>query len=233
MDLSNENFLGDWSILWSKYKHFSLLSLYGLCQIWFVYCEKTLRPKYFMYSIIDSHIPFIKEFIVPYLFWFAYMAIGFLYLGLVSKKDYYRLCWFIFGGMCVCYTLYMIFPNAQNLRPTITENDIFSRTIQHIYSTDTNTNVAPSIHVLNSIAVHIALINCEKFRQKKKIWRLASFICMLLISLSTVFIKQHSIKDGMWSMALALVLYGVIYHAPRILAGTIFVTDPKQAQLNR
>lgn len=182
-----------------------------------------------MYSPIDDYIPFVKYFVVPYLFWFVYMGIGFLYLGLVSKKDYYRLCWFIFGGMCICYTLYMIFPNAQNLRPVIVENDIFSRMIKHIYSTDTNTNVAPSIHVLNSIAVHVALVNCEEFKKESKNWRVLSFITAVLICLSTVFIKQHSIKDGMWAALLATVLYIAIYKAPTFLEKRdVFATDAKK-----
>ncbi|HZJ57485.1 MAG TPA: phosphatase PAP2 family protein [Clostridia bacterium] len=216
------------SRLWHRYWHFSLLSLYGVCQIWFYYLERVIRPEYFMRSVIDNYIPFVRVFVLPYLFWFAYMAIGFLYLGFVSKKDYFRLCWFIFGGMCICYVLYMMFPNAQNLRPDITTNDVFSRMIRHIYETDTNTNVAPSIHVLNSIGVHVALINCEEFKEQSKVWRLLSFISAVLISLSTVFIKQHSIKDVMWAMLLAMVLYLAIYAIPRYLAeGDIFATDTK------
>lgn len=203
---------------WPKYKHFSLLSLYGLCQVWFMYCEKNISPRYFMYSIIDSYIPFVKIFVIPYLFWFAYMALGFIYLGIASKKDYYRLCVFMFGGMCICYTIYMLFPTAQNLRPIIVEEDIFSRMVRHIYATDTNTNVAPSIHVFNSIAVHVALVNCPEFNKKKKFWKHASFITMILICLSTVFIKQHSIKDGIWAAALAFVFYIIIYQFPKWLS---------------
>lgn len=206
--------------LWNKYWHFSLLSLYGICQIWFNYLEKTIRPEYFMHSPIDDYIPFVKYFILPYLFWFAYMAMGFLYLGMVSKKDYFRLCWFIFGGMCICYVLYMMFPSAQNLRPVIVENDIFSRMIKNIYNSDTNTNVAPSIHVLNSIAVHVALINCEEFKRESKVWHWLSFISAVLISLSTVFIKQHSIEDGMWSILLSIVLYLAIYTVPKYIASS-------------
>ncbi|MGI5850527.1 MAG: phosphatase PAP2 family protein [Clostridiales bacterium] len=212
--------------IWNKYWHFSLLSLYGICQIWFYYLERVIRPKYFMYSVIDSHIPFISIFVLPYLFWFAYMAIGFIYLGLVSRKDFFRLCWFIFGGMCICYVLYMLFPNAQNLRPDITSNDIFTRMVKHIYETDTNTNVAPSIHVLNSIGVHIALVNCEEFKKQSRIWHWLSLISAVLICLSTVFIKQHSIKDGMWAMLLVMVLYLAIYTVPRYFAEeNIFATD--------
>jgi hypothetical protein len=171
-----------------KYRHFSLVSLYGIAQVFFQYCERTVQPKYYMYSSLDNYIPFVKYFVIPYLFWFIYMGIGFVYLGLVSKKDYFRLCIYMFGGMYLCYILYLIFPNGQRLRPAITENDIFSRMIKHIYATDTPTNVAPSIHVYNSIAVHVALINCPRLR-KKTLVKLASLMCMLLIIASTVLIK--------------------------------------------
>jgi len=195
-----------------KYKHFLLLSFYGILQFWYFYCEKVVtRPKYVMFSRIDSYIPFVKEFVIPYLLWFVYMAVALVYLGLVSKEDYYRLCAFMFGGMSVCYTIYLIFPNGQYLRPEIVGKDIFSRMIQHIYATDTPTNVAPSIHVFNSIAVHIALSKCKAVQKTQWIKPL-SFILMLLISASTVFIKQHSIEDVLWAIVLAALFYVVIYH---------------------
>lgn len=215
-------------LLW-KYKHLSLVSLYGFAQIWFQYCERTVRPKYYMYSPLDDCIPFVKYFVVPYLFWFIYMALGFLYLAVVSKKDFYRLCIYIFGGMYLCYGLYLLFPNGQNLRPVITDNDVFSRIIKHIYATDTPTNVAPSIHVFNSIAVHTALVNCPRFREKRG-WRLASFISMVTIIASTVFIKQHSIKDVMWGILLAMAFYIAIYHMPKWLSAKGVVSiDIKEA----
>jgi len=201
----------DFKELIYKYKHFSLVSLYGFAQIFFQYCERTVQPKYIMYSPLDNYIPFVKYFVVPYLFWFIYMGIGFLYLGLVSKKDYYRLCIYMFGGMYLCYILYLMFPNGQQLRPVITENDIFSRMIKHIYATDTPTNVAPSIHVYNSIAVHVALIKSSRFK-KNRLAKLASLICMLLICASTVLIKQHSIKDVLWAIVLAVVFYPIAYY---------------------
>jgi len=201
---------------WKQYKHFLLLSLYGLLYIWFYYLEKTVVPEYYMFSPIDLKIPFIKEFVIPYLFWYVYMAFGFIYLGIVSKKDYYRLFLFMFFGMAICYATYGIFPNGQSLRPVITDTDIFSRVMKNIYATDTPTNVAPSIHVLNSIAIHVGLVGYEPF---KKNWmlRITSFILMVTISASTVFVKQHSILDGIWAVALCLVLYVAIYLVPDII----------------
>ncbi|ABW19506.1 hypothetical protein Clos_1968 [Alkaliphilus oremlandii OhILAs] len=199
--------------LWNDYKHFALLSLYGVLYLWFYYLERTVVPEYDMFSPLDHKIPFIKEFVIPYLFWYIYMAFGFVYLGIVSKKDYYRLFLFMFIGMSVCYAVYGIFPNGQSLRPVITGDDIFSRTMKYIYATDTPTNVAPSIHVLNSIAIHIGLMGYEPFKKNRGL-KLVSLIIMVTISASTVLVKQHSILDGIWAIALSIVLYVGIYVVP-------------------
>ena len=198
------------------YKHFFFLLLYALLYMWFFYLEKTIVPKHYMFSPFDLKIPFVKEFVVPYLLWYIYMASGFIYLGIVSKKDYYRMFWFIFIGVFVCYSVYAIFPNGQNLRPTITGNDVFSRIIRGIYAIDTPTNVAPSMHVLNSIAIHIGLTGYEPFKKRPGL-RLTSFILMVTISASTVFIKQHSVLDGLWAIALSIALYIIIYLVPGLI----------------
>ncbi len=202
--------------IWEQYRHFLLLILFRILYIWFIYCEKTVVPKYIMFSPIDLKIPFVKEFVVPYLFWYIYMAFGFIYLGFVSKKDYYRLFLFIFIGMVICYTVYTVLPNGQNLRPVITADDIFSKAIKNIYEKDTPTNVAPSIHVLNSIAIHIALIRYEPFKENR-ILRFTSLGIMLFICASTVLIKQHSVLDVIWAIVLSGVLYFSIYLLPQLV----------------
>jgi membrane-associated phospholipid phosphatase len=200
-----------------KYKHFLVLLLFIPLQGLFFYCEKVVIPKYIMHSRIDDYIPFVKEFIIPYYLWYVYMIAAFVYLGFASKKDFYRLFAFIFGGMTISCIIYLLFPNGQDLRPRITEMDAFSTMIRNIYSVDTPTNVAPSMHVLNSIAVHIALIKCPKLSGKLFI-SIPSFIAMVTISASTVFVKQHSILDVIWGAVLSMALFLVIYELPRLIA---------------
>ncbi|HAZ38158.1 MAG TPA: phosphatase [Clostridiaceae bacterium] len=196
-------------------KHFLWLLLFIPLMQWFCYCEKTVVPKYIMHSRLDDKIPFIKEFVIFYFVWYFYIAYGLIYTGIKSKKDYYKYIIFLFGSMALCYTLYLIFPNGQDLRPKIVGNDIFSRLIAFIYSVDTPTNVAPSLHVLNSIAVDSALRNCEDFR-KKKYGTKISFTLVILISLSTLFIKQHSIIDVLLGALLGVIFYIPLYALPNI-----------------
>lgn len=201
-----------------RYKHFLWLLLFIPNQLFFVTLEKKIKPVYYMFSEIDNYIPFVKEFVIPYLFWYVYFIGAFIYFGFVSKKDFIRLFIFIFGGMTVSCIVYLLLPNGQNLRPVIAEtSDPFLRVIRNIYSVDTPTNVAPSMHVLNSLAVHGAVVNHEPFR-KKYLVRISSFICMAGICASTVLIKQHSILDVVWAILLSTLLYIGIYTIPGIIS---------------
>ncbi|MBB6215906.1 membrane-associated phospholipid phosphatase [Anaerosolibacter carboniphilus] len=193
------------------YRHFFILTYYGFIWFLYYYTERTIKPEYYIHSKIDLYIPFVKYMIIPYIFWYVYIFGTLLYLGLKSKDDFLKLTIFLFTGMTLCFIFYMIFPNGQNLRPIIIENDIFSKLIRYIYAVDTPTNSSPSIHVLNAIAIHIALIRCKRLEENKMI-RVSSFIVMALIIGSTVMIKQHSVLDVVYGIALSILLYSVIYN---------------------
>lgn len=203
---------------YDKYKHFLYLVIVFLFLIlWFAHLKETIIPRHIMYSRLDSMIPFIKEFVIAYYFWFAYMAIAFIYLGLASKSDFYRLELFLVLGMSVSFLVFIIYPNAQFPRPAVPGSDIFSSLVNFIYTHDGTNNVFPSIHVCNSIGVHLALVNCEKLKDKIMIKAL-SFTAALSICASTVFIKQHSIIDVAGGTVLALMIYLFIYQLPKLFA---------------
>lgn len=199
-----------------KYKHFLLLLIMLPLQAWFVYCERTVKPLHFMYSPFDKYIPFVKEFVVPYLLWYVYLFGSVIYFGFKSKKDYYKLVSMLASGMAIACTIYMLFPNAQKLRPVITQTDIFSLMIKHIYAFDTPTDVAPSLHVYNSVVVHLSIVFSQRFRNNRRV-KWLSFISALTICASTVLIKQHSLVDVSWGFVLALLDFGVVYGLPELL----------------
>ena len=201
-------------IIGKKYSHFLWLFIFLALTIWFGYLKKTIVPKHIIYCSLDYYIPFVKEFVVAYLFWFAYMSIGLLYLGLKSKKDFYKLVLFLASCMSISYIIFIIYPNAQFPRPIITKLDIFSRMVSFIYSIDGTNNVFPSIHVANAIGVHASLINCDILKNSGKV-KTASFIAMIAICASTVLIKQHSIIDVAGGVVLAFIVYIFIYKIPK------------------
>ena len=195
-----------------KYKHAWLL-LYAFIYLpWFCYLEKTVtRNFHVMHASLDDLIPFNEYFIVPYLLWFLYVGAAIFYFLITSKEDYYKLCIFLFSGMTISLIICTFFRNGTDLRPVINpDKNIFTALVAYIYRTDTCTNVFPSIHVYNSIGVHIAVARSERLRGHRLI-RLGSGLLMISICMATVFLKQHSVIDLIGAVILAYVIYGIVY----------------------
>ena len=108
-----------------------------------------------------------------------------------------------------------VFPNGLHLRPVVfTRDNIFIELVKFIYHTDTPTNVLPSLHVYNSIGCYIAISKDEKLCQKK--WmKPAAFVTTVLIILSTMFLKQHSVIDVCAAFLTAYVVFVFTYEPVR------------------
>lgn len=197
-----------------KYKHAWVL-LYALIYLpWFLYLEKHVTTDFHViYTPLDDKIPFIEYFIIPYLLWFAYIAVTIGYFFFTDKAGYYRLTAFLFAGMTIFLIVSTVYPNGLELRPTVfTRNNFCTDLVRTLYKTDTPTNVLPSIHVFNSIGAYIAILHSEKLRSKKFI-RYSAFIMTTLIILATMFLKQHSVIDVITAGIMAVILYQVVYAA--------------------
>lgn len=195
-----------------RYSHVWVLS-YGIVYLtWFCYLEREVTRNYHvMHVTLDNYIPFNEYFIIPYTLWFFYVAAAILYFLFTNKEDYYRICTFLFSGMTISLIICTFFHNGTDFRPVLDpDKNIFTAMVAQLYRTDTPTNVFPSIHVYNSIGVHIAVMKSEALR-KHRLIRFGSGILMFSICLSTVFLKQHSVIDGVGSMVMAYVIYWLVY----------------------
>lgn len=197
-----------------KYKHLLWLLYYAVIQIWFGYLEKIVNPVIWVRSPLDKFIPFLPVFVIPYVIWFAYIAVVMAYFALKSPSDFRKLSISMFAGMTVCMVIYGLFPHGQPLRPSLAGQDgVFVSMVRSIYANDTNTNCFPSIHVLNSLCVHASIHHSPLFANRPKT-RMASLVLAVLICLSTVFIKQHSILDAIAGLILFGLLYVLVYRRP-------------------
>ena len=200
----------------SKYKHAWCL-LYAFIYLpWFVFLEKNVLHYSIIHIRLDDYIPFNEYFIIPYFLWFAYVAIAIMFFFFINKEDYYKLCAFLFIGMTISLIICTIWPNGHNLRPTeFARENIFTDMVRGLWATDTPTNIFPSIHVYNSIGVHLAVMNSEALK-KKRVVRIISFALMASICLSTVFLKQHSALDGIGAIVMSMFMYRMVYHTERV-----------------
>ena len=180
--------------------------------IWFGWLEDTVTSRFtLIYSPLDSYIPFIEFFIIPYLLWFIYVAATWLYFFFTDRQDFYKFSALCIVGMTLFLIICTFFPNGLRLRPTVFPRDnIFVDLVKMVYSTDTPTNVLPSLHVYNSVACHIAIVHSKKLSANKWITN-SSFVLCSSIVMSTVFLKQHSVIDVFAAFVIIYFAYIAIY----------------------
>ena len=188
-----------------------LLLFWPLFGAAFWYLEIMGTGKYhIVHSFLDDKIPFCEYFIVPYYFWFVFL-IGMIVYGFFwdidALRNYMR---FTAITYTVTLIIYAVYPTAQELRvQTFLHDNIFVDTVKFAYTVDTNTNVCPSIHVLGSLAVYFAAGKSRLFGTRA--WRAAFLITTVLITLSTLFVKQHSVIDIAVALVLGLSVYPIVY----------------------
>lgn len=159
---------------------------------------------------IDYEIPFIKEFAIPYVMWYAFLVIPFIHYWNKSYRDFIEIGIYNLTGLAICCIIFIIFPTSIDFRPPAPEeSDIISSIVRFIYKSDPAYSVLPSLHCYESATVVIGMFQSRTYRDNKLVpvisLILASFIC-----LSTLFIKQHSVIDVAAGIALAFVFIPVI-----------------------
>lgn len=218
-------------LIYEKYKHAAPLIVYAIIYLtWFVWLEQNVTKNYKVIHVaLDDYIPFCEWFVIPYFLWFAYVSIVVLWLFFKNKDDYYRACIFLFTGMTIFLLISTLFPNGQHLRPHIMPRDnVLTALVSYLYSTDTPTNLWPSIHVYNSLGAHFAVVKNPALARKKWV-RIGSFVLCTSIILSTMFIKQHSVFDVVTAFIMAAIMYGITYKYDIVTAHRERVRTRKKA----
>lgn len=195
-----------------KYSH-AWVFLYAFIYMpWFLYLEKHIRHNYYViHSPLDDFIPFVEYFIIPYYMWFAFMAVAVLYFFFTDKTGFYRIASFLIIGMTAFLLICTFFPNGLDLRPATFARDNFCvGLVKFLYKADTPTNVLPSIHVYNTLGVLIAASHSDRLRNHRIVLAF-SYMLGILIIMSTVFLKQHSVTDVIAAMAIAAIAYPFVY----------------------
>ena len=155
-----------------------------------------------VHCFIDDLIPFCEVFLIPYVGWYLLVVGSLLYFALYNVENFKRLQIFIIVTQIVAMATYIIFPTRQDLRPTEFARDNFlTDCVGFLYSFDTNTGVCPSLHCAYSIGIASVW-----FKEKSASVSLKVFILtfVILVCLSTMFIKQHSAVDFFASLPVCL-----------------------------
>lgn len=196
-------------------KHQWVIAFYTFLYLigFFLLEQRDIQEYHIIHSSIDQLIPFVEIFVIPYMLWFVFMVAAIIYFAFFNPdvKEYWQLILTLGIGMTVFLIISWLFPNMLELRPAeFGRSNIFTFMISILYKIDTPTNVFPSIHVFNSIAIGIAIVRCKALK-KHNVVRIGSLVLSILIVLSTMFIKQHSVYDVTFGILMYICLYKFLY----------------------
>ncbi|MBO5060567.1 MAG: phosphatidic acid phosphatase [Clostridia bacterium] len=194
-----------------EFEHVKLLLFWPLFGIAFMLLERVFITDYHVIECaVDDKIPFCEFFVIPYYFWFVFLIgiqIYSFFFDIPTFKKYMK---YTIITYTVTLAIYIIYPTSQELRPTSFERqNIFTEIVKFLYGFDTNTNVCPSLHVIGSMAVYFAARKSKLFSSFG--WRAAFCITALLISVSTVFLKQHSVLDIFYAFVVCAAAYPFVF----------------------
>ena len=202
-----------------QHKHIYMFLYFLIYLPWFAWLEKTVghSPEYIIHVKIDDYIPFNEYFIIPYMLWFAFIGFWVLYFFLKDAKEFYQLTGFLFIGMTIFLIVSTLFPNGHQLRPTeFVRDNIFVDMVKYLYTIDTPTNIAPSIHVYNTLCVWIAVHKSNYIKEHmssylRRLTYVATSILSISIILSTMFLKQHSFLDVLSAFIMCGIIFRFVY----------------------
>lgn len=159
---------------------------------------------------LDDIIKFNEYFVIPYVFWYVLIVISLGWFALYNIEGFKNLSKYIIITQAVGMICYIIYPTRQDLRPEVFENEnFFTWVLSLIYSFDTNTGVCPSLHCAYSFGIASVWL---KEKSAWTWWKVFVFIAVVLICLSTMFVKQHSAVDVIAAIPVGILAEGIVFH---------------------
>ena len=167
---------------------------------------------------IDDVIPFCEFFLIPYVFWYVLIVISLGYFVLYDVESFKSLQTYIIITQIIAMACYILFPTRQDLRPTAFARDnLLTRAVGLLYRVDTNTGVCPSLHVAYSLGIASVWL---KQKTASRNWKAFVVLAVVLICLSTMFIKQHSALDVLAALPVGLIAEWLVFWKKRNRKGT-------------
>ena len=167
-----------------------------------------------VHCFLDDIIPFCEAFIIPYVFWYALIVLSLGWFLLYDVESFKKLQTYIIITQVVAMACYILIPTRQDLRPEVLPREnVLTGIVSLLYTIDTSTGVCPSLHVAYSLGIASVWL-----RQKDASagWKTFIVIAVVLICLSTMFIKQHSAVDVLAAIPVGLLAEWLLYGKKRL-----------------
>lgn len=195
-----------------EYKHLRLLLFWPayLLRYFLIESFNPAAAYHVIHCPLDDRTPFFEGFLIFYVLWYVFIIGIHLYTLLFDIEAFKCYSKFLCIAITISTGIFLLYPSCQDLRPEAFPRDnVLTKILGLIYAVDTNTNVFPSEHAIGALAVLAAALHTKGLRSPGKIAAIA--VLAVLISLSTVFLKQHSILDVLAAVPICAFAYWVCY----------------------
>ncbi len=204
-----------------EYSHLLLLLGWPIYFAFYFLTENLIPVEncHVIHCTLDDLIPFNEYFLIPYVFWYVLIVISLGYFALYNIESFKKLQIFIMMTQAIAVVIYICYPSVQNLRPAeFPRENFFTWCINLLYTFDTSTGVFPSLHVGYSLGI------ASVWTKEKGVsvwWKTFVVVAVILITMSTCFIKQHSAMDALAALIMCIfieiILYGRNYWLPKFV----------------
>ncbi len=158
---------------------------------------------------LDDVFQFNEYFVIFYVFWYVLIVVSLGWFALYNTEGFKNLSKYIIITQAVAMVCYIVYPTKQELRPETFENEnFFTWVLSIIYSFDTNTGVCPSLHCAYSFGIASVWL---KEKQAWTWWKVFVFVIVILICLSTMYVKQHSAVDVIAAIPVGILAEGIVF----------------------
>ena len=164
-------------------------------------------------SKLDTIIPFVPWTVIIYIGWYVFWGVNYGLCAAQGVKDRNRFFCADIIAKAVCLVVFLIFPTT-NIRPNVTNSDVFEKLMRLVYRLDSPDNLFPSIHCIVS---WLCWVGIRGIKEIPFTYRIFSLLAAVAICLSTLTTKQHVIVDVIGGIALAECSY-MIAGIPRVHA---------------
>lgn len=190
----------------TQLKSLCFLILVPLIDVTYFIINNSKNGVHNLSTTFDYGLPFLKIFVIPYVIWYPFIFVGFIYICFKSREVYFKtLISFLISLIC-CYIIFYFFQTTTP-RPELVGNDMLTAIIRIIYKADQPYNCFPSIHVLACYLIMRGMDSAVKGINKVKA---VSGIISILIILSTMFIKQHVLMDVISGIFLGEIVFSLV-----------------------
>ncbi|MCO4811904.1 MAG: phosphatase PAP2 family protein [Gammaproteobacteria bacterium] len=184
---------------WAMWVGVAFFSVYPTCN-WLT----SLRGEYFsLYFAAELDVPFVPEFIVFYLSMYALFAMPPFFLKVTELTALGKQ---LIAGTLISGLVFLLVPARLGFVREVPESGLIESIYSTLFAVDMPHNMVPSLHVVFSTLILLALANASAGEHNKILW----YGWLMVICGSTLLVHQHHLIDVVAGLALAFALRRII-----------------------